>query len=1011
MVNIIFFTGIMKPTKNILLSIAYFCVNILSAQTFQKSFTGSGSDRAHGVINTSDGGFAITGYSNSYGQGGNDLFLIKTDGLGNILWQKTYGSSGQENGLSIAITETPDQGFVMVGATTGFGSSSMDVYVVRVDQVGTVQWSGKYNTPSDNEHARGVLIAANGDILVVGSDNQNGFGGSDGLVLRLSSSGNYLWSRIFGGNLNEHFHSVHELPGGNLIVTGSSSSYGPGATSGYVLKLTNDGNIIWDYTYGAAGNNAFNSSELTSDYNVVCTGFSDSYGGGNQVITTKIDTNGTLLWTTIYGGNNFERGAAIREIPNSTDYYIASNTESFGSGGKEILISRMGSNGNLLWNKTVGTTQNDELDQWANNTLVGLTDGGFAFVGWSNGIGAGGENILFVRSDFQGQNLCNIASPSVTSPILTRINPSTGMSITGTYNNVSSFSSNSSFTSGSPCFCNLTPQFDPIPDLCQNSDAPVLNNTSNNGITGTWSPSSINTDISGTFNFTFTPNSNQCASAVSMSINIFTPTIIPSFNQIGPFCQYDLTQPLPNTDLSGITGTWVPAVISTNTSGTNTYSFSPDDNQCAQSISVSILINELITPEFNPFGPYCLNEVAPPLPNTDLNGVEGTWNPTSINTTSQGSSTYTFIPNSNLCTNDLDVIITVNQANINPIFDQIDPLCIGDESIILPDVSNNGISGTWDPLNVNTGTEGTFDYTFIPNDGQCAQNTSMSIVVLHTPSVYFTADTLVGCEELFVAFSGQSDTGVNYEWFFGDGSLSVSGQSVTHNYLIEGCFDVSLLISDLNGCTNELVVADYICLLPQPESSFQPNQVYSCFPTTFEFNNTSLYADSFVWVLNSSDTIYSLDNTYLEIDIAESTTIELIALNELGCSDNFVSEIFIYNCGCMDSLALNFNGNANFDDGSCVYPTPWIHVPNVFTPNDDQANDFYFINTKFVSHVELTILNRWGNVMFNENGTNPQWDGKFNGDESPEGTYFCIYKVHGLDDSVLSGHGFLYLER
>lgn len=343
--------------ENRLLILFFFTVILftLKAQTFQKSYSASGLDHAHGLVNTSDGGFAITGYTNSFGQGGSDLFILKTDNSGNILWQKTYGSSSQEDGYSVAITETPDQGFVIVGATAGFGANSVDVYVVRVNSSGNLMWSGKYNTPSDSEHARGVMVASNGDIIVVGSDNQDGFGSSDGLIMRLSSTGVFLWSRLYGGSSNEHFHGVHELPSGNILISGSSSTFGPGSTDGYVLKLNFQGDIIWDYTYGAGGTSAFNSSALTNDYNLLCVGFTDSYGGGSQVLTTKIDTNGTMVWTTVFGGNNFERAASVKKIPNSTDFYIASNTQSFGNGGKEMLISRMNSNGGHLWSKTLGT--------------------------------------------------------------------------------------------------------------------------------------------------------------------------------------------------------------------------------------------------------------------------------------------------------------------------------------------------------------------------------------------------------------------------------------------------------------------------------------------------------------------------------------------------------------------------------------------------------------------------------------------------------------------------------
>ena len=111
---------------------------------------------------------------------------------------------------------------------------------------------------------------------------------------------------------------------------------------------------------------------------------------------------------------------------------------------------------------------------------------------------------------------------------------------------------------------------------------------------------------------------------------------------------------------------------------------------------------------------------------------------------------------------------------------------------------------------------------------------------------------------------------------------------------------------------------------------------------------------------------------------------------------------------------MNYDPNATVDNGSCVYPTPTVEAPNIFTPNGDGSNDFYFLNVTNATNVELVIVNRWGSMMYEGSGINPMpsWNGKTaNGNEAQEGTYFYKYKVTGIEAETLEGHGFLQLVR
>src|SRR4029078_11899365 len=120
----------------------------------------------------------------------------------------------------------------------------------------------------------------------------------------------------------------------------------------------------------------------------------------------------------------------------------------------------------------------------------------------------------------------------------------------------------------------VTPTFTQVGPLCQNSTAPTLPGTSNNNITGTWSPATINTAPAGTTTYTFTPANGECAVNTTMII-VVTTQVTPTFTQLGPLCQNSTAPTLPLTSNNGITGTWSPATISTATAGTTTYTFTP----------------------------------------------------------------------------------------------------------------------------------------------------------------------------------------------------------------------------------------------------------------------------------------------------------------------------------------------------------------------------------------------------------------------------------------------------
>ena len=189
----------------------------------------------------------------------------------------------------------------------------------------------------------------------------------------------------------------------------------------------------------------------------------------------------------------------------------------------------------------------------------------------------------------------------------------------------------------------------------------------------------------------------------------------------------------------------------------------------------------------------------------------------------------------------------------------------------------------------------------------------------------------------------------------------------------------------------------------------------NCQPAEFSFVNNSLNATSYNWTFGDGNGSAGNNPSHTYSNQTFGTyTVQLIAFVDPLCASDTTLTINLDVCACIDPTAQNFNALANIDDGSCIYPFPEVFAPNVFTPNSDAENPTYFLSGKNLVSLELTILNRWGAVVFSKSSSdlinnNPAWDGKIDGNLAKEGIYFYIYKATGITNQVVEGHGFLHL--
>ena len=278
----------------------------------------------------------------------------------------------------------------------------------------------------------------------------------------------------------------------------------------------------------------------------------------------------------------------------------------------------------------------------------------------------------------------------------------------------------------------IIPTFNPVASICAGAALSPLPTTSLEGITGSWAPALNNTS---TTTYTFTPTVGQCATTNTLTITV-NPVVTPTFNPVASICAGAALSPLPTTSIQGITGSWAPAL---NNTATTTYTFTPTAGQCATTNTLTITVNPVVTPTFNPVGPYCSGAAIPALPTTSLNNITGTWSP-AINNTE--TTTYLFTPDAGQCgtTATINIVIT---SQVTPTFNPVASICAGAALSPLPTTSIQGITGSWAPALNNTSTT---TYTFTPDAGQCATTNTLTITVnpLITPTFNPVASICAG---------------------------------------------------------------------------------------------------------------------------------------------------------------------------------------------------------------------------------------------------------------------------
>jgi len=379
---------------------------------WQKTFGGSEDDMANFVQPTTDGGYIIVGYTRSNnGQvtanhGGADVWVIKLDRNGNLEWEKTYG--GSKDDIATHVAPTFGSGLVIAGYTfsndgdVSKNQGKSDFWIVKIDSEGKLEWEKTYGGSSYDE-ASFVKQTAYGEYVVTGTTHsQNGditknHGRDDFWVLKLNGSGNKIWQRTFGGSKEDQATALWETFDEGYIICGTTRSndgdvsYNHGMSDYWVVKLSEEGNLEWEKTYGGSQNEESNGIQELPGGRYIVTGTTQSANGdvhGNHgnwdYWTIQLDSKGKLEWESTYGGTSYDDANHIEQIV-SGGYVMAgvtfsNNDDVSGNHGKsDFWIVKLQSDIDLVWQKTYGGSKNEQA-----KSVSPTLDGGSIAAGYTD---------------------------------------------------------------------------------------------------------------------------------------------------------------------------------------------------------------------------------------------------------------------------------------------------------------------------------------------------------------------------------------------------------------------------------------------------------------------------------------------------------------------------------------------------------------------------------------------------------------------------------------------------
>lgn len=386
--------------KPIHFAIALLLSTAMGAQQFQHAVGSPQTDMLLTLDRAQNSGFLMGGFTNGTSLPGTNGLLIKTDEAGTPEWSKIIGGQGMDNVTRIKTVE--DNGYLIGGTSnSGVGNGLPNAFVGRITQEGTSLGFVSIGTAGE-EQLRDMQPTADGGLLITGITRfvDNNY---DVFVARLDEAANLIWSHVFGSPDYEVPLSITEANDGSIFVWGHQNGAGSQNYDGLLIKLNPSGELLWSRRFGLPNNEIVWDMVETEEGDLILTGDTNSTENGfNDIFLLRVTNEGDVVWSFTYGGLSNEHATNIVKITNQT-YAVVGASASFGSGGLDFMAMFIDAgSGGMKYTNAYGGSLKDVA-----HAAIKTNDSGLLMVGETRSFGPGLMNGLVIRVNQDGQCACN----------------------------------------------------------------------------------------------------------------------------------------------------------------------------------------------------------------------------------------------------------------------------------------------------------------------------------------------------------------------------------------------------------------------------------------------------------------------------------------------------------------------------------------------------------------------------------------------------------------------------
>ncbi|MBN4051323.1 gliding motility-associated C-terminal domain-containing protein [bacterium AH-315-M05] len=986
-----------------------------------KNYGGAGDDRGLYLQQTSDGGYIVAGNTTSFGAGGWDAYVIKADANGDTLWTRTFGGTGEDH--SCYVEQTSDGGYFVTGNTGSFGAGGQDVWLLKLDSSGTLLWANTYGgTGTEGQHwdTKGQ-ITPDGGFIISSHTTSFGAGLADVWLIRTDSTGNVLWSKTYGGADNDLSRFMRQTTDQGFIIGGETWSFGSGGRDVYLIKTDSIGNLEWSRTFGGTGDDKAMGIQQANDGGYVLSGNTGSFGAiVFDVYILKTDTNGNIPCNQTNPAT----------IVNTVSPVVNSITPTISSGAivnnvSPVVNTFTPSDYFLCLDCNV---QFADFGSCPDQLTITFIDSSGCATSWEWDFGDGNTN-------------------TVQNPIHTYAAP-------GTYN-VQLIAINTTYacydTIVKQIVVNTQPTYDfSIAGFCLGDSTLFTDQSDNNVVTivnwlwdfgdgdtsTTQNPSHLYADT-GTYTVTLTATTNAgCVGTVTKNLTIYPQTVGGTmlFNSTvclgsnnGLLMLGGYVGSIINWEYSidgGVTWTNIP-----NTSDTMTYSNLTTTTMYRAIIQSGLCATEtseeatIITLDPLTVGGIVFSNATvcsgSNIGTLTLTGHTGnvlyweystdggiTWTNIANTTTLQSynnlttTTIYRALVESGICPDSYSTpaTITVDPVSVGGAVGSNTTVCSGSNNGILTltgyagNIMNWEFSidggGTWVVITNDTTTQiynnlttTTMYRAVVQNGTVCPSENSTAATITVDPvsaggAVGNDSTVCSGLNNGRLTLSNYTGSILNWEFSTDTGITWINIVNTTD----------TLSYNNLTTITwYRAMVQSGVC---PPDTSSKA--VISIFPLPVADagEDTTISLGYSVMLDGSGGEFYSWSP---EIDLSDATLPNPVA-SPLDLITYILAIIDINGCRDTDEVTINVLVDYN------------LIISNLMTPNGDDYNDTWYIdNIENYPECEVSIYNRYGNLIYNTSSYKNDWFGTYNGSRLPDGTYYYVLTCPGTDKVFKGG--------